>query len=105
MTDLVAQLVGALEAMLDEDDGGRAAEQARAAISAAKDGGWLPIETAPKDCAFLGYQRLSDSLWLVAPMYWAGSAFLLLQFHSDNTEHEVQPTHWQPLPNPPKGEV
>lgn len=62
---------------------------------------WLPIETAPKDCGFLGYQPLTGGLWLTAPMYWAGSEFVILQFHHGNTEHSVSPTHWMPLPPPP----
>ena len=62
---------------------------------------WLPIETAPKDCGFLGYQPLTDDMWISAPMYWAGSEFLLLQFHHGDTEHSMTPTHWMPLPPPP----
>ena len=63
--------------------------------------GWQPIETAPKDCAFLGYQVLIAKMWVIAPMYWSGSEFVLVQFHNDNTEHSMKPTHWQPLPQPP----
>lgn len=62
---------------------------------------WKSIETAPKDCAFLGYQRISDDMWIVAPMYWAGSEYLFLQFHSDNSEHSANPTHWMNLPEGP----
>lgn len=61
---------------------------------------WQPIETAPKDCAFLGYQKLTDKLWMIAPMYWNKNAFLMLQYHGDN-EHFANPTHWMPLPKPP----
>jgi len=64
---------------------------------------WKPIETAPKDCAFLGYMQLTSEAWMIATMYWAGNEFLCFEFYSDNTEHSVQPTHWQPLPPPPKG--
>ena len=77
----------------------RAIEQAvRAKMGVAQ---WLPIETAPKDCGFLGYQPLTDDMWILAPMYWAGSEFLLLQFHHGDTEHSMTPTHWMPLPPPP----
>ena len=69
------------------------------------DGGWRPIETAPKDRAFLGYQFLDGTgLWVISPMYWSGSEFLILQFHSDNTEHSMQPTHWTEIPDRPRAE-
>jgi hypothetical protein len=64
---------------------------------------WQPIETAPKDeTAVLAYQRLTSQLWVIAPMYWCGSTWLLVQFHSDNYEHGMQPTHWMEIPEPPK---
>ncbi len=65
---------------------------------------WLPIETAPKDCGIMGYQRMSEDTWIIAPMYWSGSEWLIIQFHSDNTEHSMQPTHWQPIAAAPKQE-
>lgn len=65
---------------------------------------WFPIETAPKDCGFLGYQSMSEDTWIIAPMYWSGSEWLIIQFHSDNTEHSMQPTHWQPIAAAPKQE-
>lgn len=63
---------------------------------------WQPIETAPKDCGFLGYQSVPGDMWIIAPMYWIGSEFALVQFHFDNIEHPMKPTHWMPLPPPPK---
>lgn len=62
---------------------------------------WQPIETAPKNCAFLGYQPLGTEMWLICPMYWLASEFVLLEFHTDNTEYPAHPTHWMPLPEPP----
>lgn len=62
---------------------------------------WQPIENAPKDCAFLGYQRITKELWVIAPMYYSGRAVLMVAFHSDNSEHEMKPTHWMPIPQPP----
>ena len=66
--------------------------------------GWKLIETAPKDCGFLGYQKITPDLWVIVPMYWSGSEYLIIQFHSDNTEHPMKPTRWKPLPAPPKGD-
>ena len=63
---------------------------------------WKPIETAPKDCAFSGFQRLTDELYVIAPMYWSGTEFVILQYHCDNTEHTMRPTHWMEIPTPPK---
>ena len=63
------------------------------------DAGWQPIETAPKhgkwvllwweyvtDVPFVGY--CANSVWHSAP---GGDAW------------PVAPTHWMPLPEPPKG--
>lgn len=62
---------------------------------------WQTIETAPKDCAFLGYMIINEANWLIAPMYWSGKEWLTLEYYSDNTEHSIEPTHWMPLPAPP----
>lgn len=63
---------------------------------------WLPIETAPMDeTAVLGYQKLAGEAWVIAPMYFNGSAWLMLEFHTANTEFEMHPTHWMSVPNPP----
>lgn len=104
MTDIVSQLVGALDrciatleriAHCTEADRLAAADEARAALTAAKAGGWLPIETAPKDASVLihrsgdlfpGVAYLSRDRW-----YWSSSG-----------AWAGHPTHWQPLPNPPK---
>lgn len=95
MTDLVAQLVGALQDCLDRieksefwwmdcpDRGGFDAETIRAALSEAKAGGWVTVQGEPV-------------AWM-------------------NDEGDVELSHkpwmssvWTPLyalPNPPKGEV
>ena len=64
---------------------------------------WLPIETAPMDgeTSVLGYHKVLGGMWVIAPMYFKDGAWLLLAFHTDNTEFEMQPTHWMPIPAPP----
>ena len=62
---------------------------------------WQDISTAPKDCAFLGYFKICEGLWIIAPMYWSDSEFLFVEFYPDNTEHSAKPTHWMPIPDAP----
>ncbi len=66
----------------------------RGALSAAKDGGWLPIETAPNGASVLILRR--------GDLY-PGVAFLSLdRWHwSSSGAWAGHPTHWQPLPAPP----
>ena len=63
---------------------------------------WQQIATAPRDCAFLGYQRITDKLWIICPMYYIGDSIFDVQFDSINTEIMKYPTHWMPIPNPPE---
>lgn len=77
--------------------------KAEAALSAAKGGGWLPIESAPRDgTPILCYtaEGLCEITWqygewVQAPCYstydGCGSAVL-----------SCKPTAWQPIPTPPK---
>ena len=69
--------------------------------------GWQPIETAPKDgeTAILGYKAITGGLWVTAPMYFTEGTWRIVQFHDDNIEHSMQPSHWQHLPAAPKDEV
>lgn len=68
-------------------------------------GTWYPIETAPKDGVLIdlwvsGYDdgcRISDCYWSVDDQIWwdtAGGGCVL-----------EKPTHWMPLPPPPKDEA
>ena len=64
---------------------------------------WQPINTAPTEgVAILGFQRLTSELWVIVPMCFDGGVWRLLAFHNDNTEHEMVPTHWVPIPEPPE---
>lgn len=65
--------------------------------------GWQSIETAPKDdeIAVLGYQQVTKDVWVIGPMYCKDGEWLLLAYHSANTEFEMQPSHWIPLPEKP----
>jgi Protein of unknown function (DUF551) len=77
---------------------------------------WQDISTAPKDgselmgCHVPSYggipigpwtMRFYDKRWIPS---WDGYHVIDYQgdFGTDYKELDVQPTHWQPLPNPPK---
>lgn len=58
---------------------------------------WQPIETAPKDgTEFLGTWRYGG--WSVSPMVWKLGVWCR-RFDVNSTH---APTHWMPLPTPPK---
>lgn len=66
---------------------------------------WLPIETAPKD----GTRVLLRSKWGVEIAHydnecvWLGPGGHWVTFYNrSDTEEAEHPTHWQPLPSPPK---
>jgi hypothetical protein len=67
-----------------------------------KDDGWRGIETAPKDGKMvLGAWQCLNKTWDMDCMFWfeedkEGSWF---DYHADCTH---QPTHWMPLPEPPR---
>lgn len=112
MTDLVSQLVGALEGMLaldeenhqrypGDEDVCKEVQAAQAALTAAKAGGWLPIETAPKDgtAVLVSEGRFCSCVeWNEEFDWWAVDDNKLGPFRLRG----AAPTHWQPLPNPPK---
>lgn len=71
---------------------------------------WKPIETAPKDGELVVIAKLNLILAIVEwghLSYWCEDWFL--PFDSDADEsgqpflgEDEQPTHWMPLPQPPK---
>lgn len=65
---------------------------------------WQPIETAPEDTDVIvavnirGRQVVGEAKQTPEHgWYWAG------QDHSDYFAVQIVPTHWMPLPDPPKG--
>lgn len=62
--------------------------------------GWRPIETAPKDGLkdILVWKKGFIGIAVWQPIYDRGFGWVT------NTGFQVEPTHWQPLPEPPTGE-
>jgi hypothetical protein len=59
---------------------------------------WQPIETAPRDASIvIVYCAFCD---LVNAAYWGGEVWYWVW--SDPPETDCHPTHWMPLPDPPK---
>ena len=64
---------------------------------------WMPIDTAPKD----GQAILStwpslfkdQDKWFIQPVFFRDGIWLHLWDHDETMP--LNPTHWQPLPNPP----
>lgn len=80
---------------------------------------WQPIETAPKDQWILAYQphgiaagkvfmggRCYVCKWAYMDEYWYDKSSNVLERKSHEetvtTYHTCTPTHWMPLPEPPK---
>lgn len=64
---------------------------------------WQPIETAPRDRRFLGYNELSG----IMEITWHGKVSHVPLYgwcHGEDAEDIDlwEPTHWHPLPDPPK---
>ena len=63
---------------------------------------WKLIETAPTDeTAILGYQKITNEVWMIAPMYFKDGHWLIFEHFTFNTEYDVSPTHWMKIPDPP----
>lgn len=61
---------------------------------------WISVDTAPKEpgtyLVFLKGHVVTRSWWMAGMNpHWAHS-------HIDDPYERVYPTHWQPLPDPPK---
>lgn len=59
---------------------------------------WLPIETAPKNDSVLLYDSGTNT-WIVG--MWLDGDWVCVWDHEYLENYEVNPTHWQPLPQPP----
>lgn len=72
------------------------------------DDGWRPIETAPRDgSTFIAWRggviftRWDDDRYARKPMpFWGGND----AWRGKRFQRENNPTHWMPLPEPPKGQ-
>jgi hypothetical protein len=72
---------------------------------------WAPIETAPKDgTKIIGYQPKTDDegeiinvMEWMPRQSWHRSDFTGLWVEAHGEQYEsYKPTHWMPLPEPPK---
>ena len=77
----------------------RAASQNASALSA-----WRPIETAPRDGTNILLSNLGFGLVDELPFtgYWDASVNGFAMQHVGNLCGFAKPTHWMPLPTPPK---
>ena len=65
---------------------------------------WQPIETAPKDgTPILAYEPTPGSPTEEDGRYYITTGYRVRNQYRTGTEHE-NPTHWMPLPEPPKEE-
>lgn len=109
------------------DDGNPAVEYIRADLAAEriaeleaalKERGWQPIKTAPKDSTSILVMNNDEpsSLGGLAETCWAGNTAVaawwggedgwvcFMDMVQDPMLH-FEPTHWMPLPEPPKDEI
>lgn len=65
---------------------------------------WQPIETAPKDGTDIILARPEDDdCWYAIAQWWvAGWAFMSGRVGDMPALIGFEPTHWMPLPSPPK---
>jgi hypothetical protein len=59
---------------------------------------WQPIETAPKDGTHILFWD-GDGM---SVCYWVGRRWDLVQTGAYAEDADCWPTHWMPLPEPPK---
>lgn len=65
-------------------------------------GEWQPIETAPKDgTRFWAYDPTSEEKQMAC---WWQNDFGMWEGWMNVWDNEPNPTHWMPLPDPPKPE-
>ena len=61
---------------------------------------WQPIETAPKDCELLGWYYSKGSINYMI-IIWFNDRWISIGIN-DIEECPQPPTHWRPIPQPPK---
>jgi hypothetical protein len=68
---------------------------------------WQPIETAPKDGTVVivrGFYDADGKLFMKAAAAAQYGKRWMMDNHGYGYTVSCYPTHWMPLPNPPKGE-
>lgn len=78
-------------------------EETLAALANSCEGGWRPIETAPKDCPILAYNPVQG----VYETRYDKGEWPHADWFSDDAGRTAslwypRPTHWMPLPPPPQ---
>ena len=65
---------------------------------------WQTIDTAPKDgTGFLYFQKLPFGQKWIGSGIWHDGKFIHVQWNGDECDWTtISPTHWMPLPDPPK---
>lgn len=64
---------------------------------------WQGIESAPKDgTSFLGYEAIDETIYVAFYDANFKGFYLIGDGYND---YKGYPTHWMPLPEPPKGET
>ena len=72
---------------------------------------WRPIETAPKDGAYIlvysqwkwSYQEPTKQRMTMIASYCKSYDTFTSRTNNPYEDEAVSPTHWMPLPEPPKG--
>lgn len=76
---------------------------------------WQPIETAPRDGTYIILYSPKEisicawKLWNKARLKYEEDQYTWLRYYGNSIfyyfwdEKSIKPTHWMPLPEPPKG--
>lgn len=65
-------------------------------------GKWMPIESAPRDGSILGWNKFDGALVYRPVSYGSNKQFAGWAAEFDSEGLADEPTHWQPLPEPPE---
>jgi hypothetical protein len=93
-----------IEDAADEIERLRAQDWMLNTMSETRQGEWLPIETAPKDDSeILTFTPPENHhLGVICGMHVGFWSQCLQEWRQSDLEWEINPSHWQPLPQPPK---